>query len=89
MFSLTEVEMMFIPIITAIVNVLKEAGLKSRFASLVSLTLGIIFCFVFSSEVLYGQKFLKGLVIGLSASGFYTNGKNFIGTLRPKGKDNK
>lgn len=78
MFNLNGNDMFFIPVITGIVSMLKSLGLKKTFASLVSLVLGIILSLIFSTEPELKFRALKGMILGLSASGFYTNGKKAV-----------
>lgn len=89
MFSLNENDIYFIPIITGIVNILKNLGLKNNFAPLVSLVLGIIFSVFFSPDALIKYRVLKGIILGLSASGFYTSGKRVITTVKSNGTEDK
>lgn len=89
MFSLNENDIYFIPVITGIVNILKNLGLKNNFAPLVSLVLGIIFSVFFSPDALIKYRVLKGIILGLSASGFYTSGKRVITTVKSNGTEDK
>lgn len=79
MFLLNEADMVFIPIIMGIVNIFKNIGLNKKFAPLISICIGVVLCLLFSKERSLSDRMLKGIVLGLSASGFYTNGKSFIG----------
>lgn len=47
MIKIGEDDMIFIPIITAIVNIFKSLGVKPKFAPLLSLVIGIIFAIFF------------------------------------------
>ncbi len=66
-----------VPLITALVQLFKIAGLRAKYAPFLAVLLGIIFgVFYFSSTVKEG--ILIGLVIGLSASGLYSGSKNMM-----------
>jgi hypothetical protein len=64
-----------IPIITILVDVIKKAGLPSNFAPLVSLVLGVVFGFIFDSSGDIKSAIVTGLIMGMSASGLYSGGK--------------
>ena len=64
-----------IPIITMLVDVLKKAGLPTKFAPLTSLILGVIFGIVFQNDGGIKNGIITGLIIGMSASGLYSGGK--------------
>ncbi|MCQ6273929.1 hypothetical protein JMM81_02915 [Bacillus sp. V3B] len=63
-----------IPIIIGIVEVIKRAGLPIKYSPLVSLVLGLFF------GVFYVESFKAGIIIGLmtglSATGLYSGSKN-------------
>jgi hypothetical protein len=61
----------------ALVSMIKSLGFPSRFAPLVSLIVGVVFAFTFRSADI-GHTVFQGLVIGLSASGFYSGAKAVI-----------
>jgi hypothetical protein len=64
-----------IPLITILVDVIKKAGLPNNFAPLVSLVLGVIFGFMFDSNGDVKSAIVTGLIMGMSASGLYSGGK--------------
>lgn len=64
-----------IPIITMLVDVLKRAGLPKKFAPLTSLILGVVFGMVFLNDGDIKNAIITGLIIGMSASGLYSGGK--------------
>lgn len=63
-----------IPIVAGLVEIIKTAGLPSRYAPIVSLLVGIGVSYLFGwSEWQWG--ILNGVVYGLSASGLYSGVK--------------
>lgn len=64
-----------IPIITILVDVIKKAGLPKKFAPLTSLILGVIFGLVFENNGDIRNAIITGLIMGMSASGLYSGGK--------------
>lgn len=84
MIRISENDMIFIPIITAIVNIFKSLGLKPKFAPVLSLVIGVIVAIFFSNEVEIKLRVLKGIFLGLSSSGVYTHGKGVIEVLDSK-----
>jgi hypothetical protein len=76
--------LVIIPIIIGIVEVVKMAGLPIKYSPLVSLALGLFF------GIFYVESFREGLIIGLmvglSATGLYSGSKN---VLNGKSKESK
>ncbi len=60
---------------TGLVQVLKEAGLPSRWAPLTSLFVGVLAVFIFSDGVFTFPMVGMGLIVGLSASGLFAGVK--------------
>jgi len=59
-----------VPIVIALTQMIKGAGLSTRFAPVVSLVLGVL------STLVVGQfDLLQGLMVGLTASGLFSGGK--------------
>ncbi|KYH34510.1 hypothetical protein CLTEP_15590 [Clostridium tepidiprofundi DSM 19306] len=73
-----------IPIVTLIVNIIKKAGVPSKFAPLVSLIIGLIFGILFLADSDVKQGILLGIIIGISASGLYSNGKELTRNISRK-----
>lgn len=67
-----------IPIIVGLVELLKGVGLPKKWCPVASVVLGIVGGVVYlcPSDVKMG--IISGLVIGLSASGLYSSGKNMV-----------
>lgn len=64
-----------IPIITMLVDVIKKAGLPKKFAPLTSIILGIIFGIAFQNDGDIKNSIIIGIIMGMSASGLYSGGK--------------
>lgn len=64
-----------IPIITILVDVIKRAGLPKNFAPLASIVLGVIFGLIFENNGDIKNGIITGLIMGMSASGLYSGGK--------------
>lgn len=63
-----------VPVILAVVSGVKQAGMPSRFAPVLSIVLGMgAFYFLADGEI--GVRLFEGLVAGLSASGLYSGVK--------------
>jgi hypothetical protein len=73
-----------IPIITILVDVIKKAGLPKKFAPLISLILGVIFGLVFENNGDIRNAIITGLIMGMSASGLYSGGKEASKAARQK-----
>ncbi|BAB07230.1 BH3511 [Halalkalibacterium halodurans C-125] len=65
-----------IPIITGLVGVFTQLGLRKKFAPIVSLVLGLLIgiFYVYPGDIKGG--ILVGLMLGLSATGLYSGVKN-------------
>lgn len=63
-----------VPVIIAVVELIKQYGLPSKYAPLLALLLGLAVSF-FSAQTVSIEAGLEGLVLGLSASGLYSGGK--------------
>lgn len=65
-----------IPIITGLVGVFTQLGLRKKFAPIVSLVLGLLIgiFYVYPGDIKGG--ILVGLMLGLSATGLYSGTKN-------------
>ena len=74
-------QLVIIPIIIGIVEVVKRAGLPVKFSPLVSVALGVIFGILYVQPLLDG--IIIGLMVGLSATGLYSGSKN---TFKTSGK---
>jgi hypothetical protein len=66
-------ELLTVPVIIALVEMLKSSGMPSRFAPLAALAIGITLGLAWGSFDLNGLT--TGLLLGLSASGLYSGQK--------------
>jgi hypothetical protein len=75
--DLSTVGALAIPLIIAIVQALKMVGLKTKFAPLVSLAVGILLAFIMDhgASLTIGESVLHGILYGLGASGLYSGTK--------------
>lgn len=65
----------FVPLIVALVEGAKQAGLPTRWAPLVSLVLGLLVGIIYVAPTDPRQAVLVGLMVGLAASGLYSGTK--------------
>ncbi|MFS8501313.1 MAG: hypothetical protein FWJ59_05840 [Caldicoprobacter sp.] len=73
---MTIYDVAIIPLIVGIVELLKQVGLPSKFAALVSAILGIVIGMVYLSPDDIKKGILVGLALGLAASGLYSGTKS-------------
>lgn len=73
-------------IVAGMIEALKRAGLPSQFAGIAAVVLGVAWCVLDAGE-LSSAATLRGMITGLSASGFYEAGKqlNERNPLKPAG----
>lgn len=76
LFTLQAVDLLFIPLVVGLVQVVKTLGLPSRFAPLASVLLGV------GIEALVGgtiaHMVIVGAIVGLSAAGLYSGTKTTV-----------
>lgn len=66
-----------VPIVVALVEMIKRAGLSPKYAPLVSVVLGVGMFAIFGvGETL--PVLFEGLIVGLSASGLYSTSKSML-----------
>lgn len=75
--ELSTLQLGLIPVIVGVVEVVKSVGLSAKYASLVSLALGIVTVGVMDSFT--ATSIIAGLVVGLSASGLYSGTRAVTG----------
>jgi L-cystine uptake protein TcyP (sodium:dicarboxylate symporter family) len=75
---MTIYDIAIIPLIVGIVELLKQIGLPSKFAALVSVLLGIAIGVVYLSPNDIKKGILVGLALGLAASGLYSGTKSTV-----------
>jgi len=78
-----------VPIITGMVQVAKEVGLPSRFASLFAVILGAVagVTYLFPDDLWKG--IFVGITFGLAASGLYSGGKYTAQSIQARAKARK
>lgn len=64
-----------IPLIVALVSAVKTAGMKSRYAPILSIGLGLVLFYLFGDNEGIVYRLFEGLLAGLSASGLYSGVK--------------
>ena len=64
-------ELLTIPVIIAMVEALKSAGLPSKYGSIIAIGIGLVLGFTIGEVT-------GGLLIGASASGVYSGVKNIL-----------
>lgn len=71
-------DVMLIPLIVGLVEVLKYFGISKRFLPICSLVFGVLLgvFYIYPHDIKGGV--LVGLMMGLSASGMYSSGKALI-----------
>lgn len=75
---MTIYDIAIIPLIVGVVELLKQIGLPSKFAALVSVLLGITIGIVYLSPGDIKKGILVGLALGLAASGLYSGTKSTV-----------
>ena len=75
---MTVYDVALIPLIVAVVQMLKVVGLPVKFAALAAVGLGILLGVVYIAPQDILQGLLVGASVGLSASGLYSSTKNTI-----------
>lgn len=71
-------DVVLIPLIIGIVELLKKTGVHKKLLPLISLALGIGIGVVYVANVDWKQGVLVGAMLGLSASGLYSGSKNIL-----------
>lgn len=79
--DITIYDVALIPLITALVGLLRQAGLSPRFAPLVAVVLGVVAGIVYVAPDEPAKGVLVGLALGLSSVGLYSGVKN---TVQPR-----
>lgn len=66
-----------VPIVLGLVEAVKQAGMPSRYAPILSLAFGVAGTFLMSG-VVAGSGVIQGLIVGLSAVGLWSGVKSSI-----------
>ncbi|WBW95793.1 holin [Oceanirhabdus sp. W0125-5] len=78
-----------IPIVTILVNIIKGTGVPTKFLPLISLCIGVVFGILFVGNGDIKNGVLAGIVIGISASGLYSNGREVVNGVRSMRRSRK
>lgn len=65
----------FIPVIVTLVQIFKKVGLPQKFSPFMSLIFGLIIGVLAESTGDIKKGFLNGIILGTSASGLYSSGR--------------
>ena len=79
-------EAIIIPVIMAVIEILKGLGLPKKFGALAALVLGIVLSIFFLDQPQIKLRIFQGIIYGLSASGLYSGAKNAIEEVRMRRK---
>ena len=71
-------DVVLIPLIMGIVELLKKAGVSKKILPLVALSIGIAIGVVYVANFEWKQGVLVGTMLGLAASGLYSGSKNTL-----------
>lgn len=74
----TITDAMVVAVVMALVESIKRAGVPSRFAGLISAALGVAYGLATSPTPNVAFAVVRGLIIGLSASGLYSGTKALL-----------
>jgi hypothetical protein len=80
MFDISTIDLSVVPIITAVIEVIKKLNIvNEKFLPLFALGFGIIGAFALNIGTTISIKIIVGLIIGLASSGFYSWSKTATG----------
>ncbi len=80
---------MIVPLIIGCSELAKTLGLPKKFAGLFSVLLGILIAIFYLEPNNFKLALLKGLAIGLSASGLYSTSKNTAQEIKKRNSPNE
>ena len=75
-------EAIIIPVIMAVIEILKGLGLPKRFGALAALLLGMVIGAFYLDYPQIKVRIFQGVIYGLSAAGLYSGAKNTIEEVR-------
>mgnify|MGYP001255355248 CR=1 FL=1 len=78
MIEYTAFDIALLPVIVAVVGLVRSLGLPAKVAPIVALALGIGAAFVYVAPGQPAEAVLVGITLGLAASGLYSGGKNAV-----------
>lgn len=71
-------DILIIPLILGVVELFKIGGMKAKYSPFVAVFFGIVLGVVYLTDFDWKQGILIGVMLGLSATGLYSGGKNVI-----------
>ncbi|MDD2480519.1 MAG: hypothetical protein WCY24_08640 [Lutispora sp.] len=77
-------EAIIIPVIMAVIEILKGLGLPKRFGALAALLLGMVIGVFYLDYPQMKIRIFRGVIYGLSAAGLYSGTKNTIEEVRTR-----
>jgi L-cystine uptake protein TcyP (sodium:dicarboxylate symporter family) len=80
--EITIYEIALIPLISGLVEVLKQVGVPNKYCALLSICFGVSFGMVYIEPTDMKKGILMGLMLGLSASGLYSGTKSVQETIK-------
>lgn len=78
-----------VPVIIALIELVKRAGVPKRALPLIAVVLGVVSGFVYIAPGQADEAVLVGVVMGLSAVGLYSGAKNISEVHVGEKKDDK
>ncbi|CAM2743325.1 hypothetical protein HAHI6034_03175 [Hathewaya histolytica] len=73
---------LMVAIVMGLSEVFKSLGLNPKFVPILNLILGILLGIFYISNGRFKEGIMNGIIVGLSASGFYSGTKNTIENFR-------
>lgn len=71
-------DILILPLILGVVELFKVLGMNPKYSPLIAVLFGIVLGVVYLTNFDWKQGTLVGVILGLSASGLYSGGKNTI-----------
>lgn len=73
-------ETVIVAVIIGLSEIFKKVGINAKFIPIINLVLGIALCSAYSTYLSGDMRLdiFQGIIIGLTASGLYSGGKNIL-----------
>lgn len=81
-------ESIIIPIIIAIVELIKGLGLPQKFSALVAVVIGVVIGVIYLHPIDIKYGIFEGVIFGLTAAGLYSGTKNTYQQIRNGSNEN-
>lgn len=78
MLEITPLVLAVVPVVIALVQVVKKFGINSKYAPVAAIAFGIGLTYLVLPDAILKDVLLQGLILGLSASGLYSGGKKLV-----------